>query len=98
MHEQPGRSWSLGDLARASSMSRTTFAQRFRDVAGTPPLAYLINWRMLLAQRELRDSDTRVGALAFTLGYSSESAFSSAFKRHLGESPTSYRLRLRDTS
>lgn len=95
IHEQPAKSWSLEDLARASSMSRTMFAQRFRDVAGTPPLAYLINWRMLLAQRELRGSDTRVGALAFTLGYSSESAFSSAFKRHLGESPLAYRTRVR---
>jgi AraC-like DNA-binding protein len=95
IHEQPARSWSLEDLARASSMSRTTFAKRFREVAGTPPLAYLINWRMLLAQRELRGSETRVGALAFTLGYSSESAFSSAFKRHIGESPLSYRTRVR---
>jgi AraC-like DNA-binding protein len=95
IHEQPAKSWSLEDLARASSMSRTAFAQRFRDVAGTPPMAYLIDWRMLLAQRELSGSDTRVGALAFTLGYSSESAFSSAFKRHLGESPLAYRTRVR---
>ncbi|RUR01553.1 AraC family transcriptional regulator [Labedella endophytica] len=95
IHEQPAKSWSLEDLARVSSMSRTTFAQRFRDVAGTPPLAYLIDWRMLIAQRELRGGDTRVGALAFTLGYSSESAFSSAFKRHLGESPLAYRTRIR---
>jgi AraC-like DNA-binding protein len=95
IHEQPAKSWSLEDLARASSMSRTTFAQRFRDVAGTPPLAYLINWRMLLAQRELRDGDTRVGSLAFDLGYGSESAFSTAFKRHVGESPSAYRSRVR---
>lgn len=95
IHEQPAKSWSLEDLARASSMSRTVFAQRFRDIAGTPPMAYLINWRMLLAQRELRGSDTRVGSLAFTLGYSSESAFSSAFKRHLGESPSAWRTRIR---
>ncbi|WP_458040852.1 MULTISPECIES: AraC family transcriptional regulator [Bacteria] len=94
IHEQPAQSWSLEDLARASSMSRSTFAKRFRDVAGTPPLAYLINWRMLLAQRELRKRETRIGALAFTLGYSSESAFSSAFKKQLGESPLAYRTRL----
>lgn len=98
IHEQPAKSWSLEDLARASSMSRTTFAQRFSGVAGTPPLSYLINWRMLLAQRELRSSDTRVGALAFTLGYSSESAFSSAFKRRVGESPSAYRSRVRQES
>jgi AraC-like DNA-binding protein len=95
IHEQPARNWSLEDLARVCSMSRTSFAQRFRVIAGTPPLSYLINWRMLLAQRRLRDSDSRVGPLAFDLGYSSESAFSSAFKRHLGESPSAYRARFR---
>jgi AraC-like DNA-binding protein len=95
IHEQPAKSWSLDDLARAAAMSRTTFAQRFKEAAGTPPLSYLINWRMLLAQRKLRAGDTRVGALASELGYSSESAFSSAFKRHLGESPLAYRTRVR---
>ncbi len=95
IHEQPARGWSLEDLARASSMSRTSFAERFRDIAGTSPLAYLINWRMLLAQRELRGGDSRVGPLAFTLGYGSESAFSTAFKRHVGESPSAYRSRVR---
>jgi AraC-like DNA-binding protein len=95
IHEQPAKSWSLDDLARAAAMSRSMFAQRFKEVAGTPPLSYLINWRMLLAQRKLRADDARVGALAFELGYSSESAFSSAFKRHLGESPLAYRTRVR---
>lgn len=97
IHEQPAKSWSLEDLAHASTMSRSSFAQRFRDVAGTPPLAYLINWRMMLAQRALRSGDIRVGSLAFTLGYSSESAFSSAFKRHVGESPLTYKTRARAT-
>ncbi|MFP7761655.1 AraC family transcriptional regulator [Marisediminicola sp. LYQ85] len=93
IHEGPARRWSLHDLARASSMSRSTFAKRFRDAAGTPPLSYLIAWRMLLAQRELRSRDTRLGPLASTLGYSSESAFSAAFKRHTGESPAAFRSR-----
>lgn len=95
IHEQPAKNWTLEDLARASAMSRSVFAQRFREVAGTPPQAYLINWRMLLAQRALRTTQTRVGSLAFELGYSSESAFSSAFKRRLGESPLSYKMRMR---
>jgi AraC-like DNA-binding protein len=91
IHEQPAKSWSLEDLARAAAMSRSTFAERFRQAAGTPPLSYLITWRMLLAQRALRSPDTRVGALAFELGYSSESSFSNAFKRHHGVSPSAYR-------
>jgi AraC-like DNA-binding protein len=95
IHAQPARGWSLEGLARAAAMSRSTFAQRFREVAGTTPLAYLIEWRMLLARRELRSGDARVGELAFALGYGSESAFSSAFKRHTGEAPLTYRTRIR---
>ncbi|WP_433223282.1 AraC family transcriptional regulator [Dactylosporangium sp. CS-047395] len=95
LHEQPGRAWELAELARAAGMSRTTFAARFRTVAGTPPLTYLARWRMVLAQRALRDPDVRVAALAAELGYGSESAFSTAFKREIGESPLRYRQRLR---
>ncbi len=96
IHGSPSRPWSLQDLARASAMSRTAFAERFREVAGTPPRAYLNNWRMLMAQRELRGGDTRIRSLALELGYSSESAFSTAFKRSVGESPLQYRSRARE--
>ena len=91
MHENPGRAWGLAELAHAAGMSRTSFAKRFRTVAGTPPLAYLSLWRMVLAQRALRDPDVRVGTLAAQLGYGSESAFSTAFKRETGQSPLHYR-------
>ena len=97
IHEQPGERWGLAELARAAGMSRTSFAERFRAVAGTPPLAYLSRWRMLLAQRALRDPDVRIGPLAAELGYGSESAFSTAFKREVGESPLRYRQRSRTT-
>lgn len=96
MHAEPGRAWSLEELARAAAMSRTSFAVRFHEVAGLPPLGYLTRWRMLLAQRALRDRDVRVGELAAQLGYGSESAFSTAFKRVLGESPLRYRRRVRE--
>ncbi|MBZ2194700.1 AraC family transcriptional regulator [Occultella gossypii] len=94
MHADPGEPWSLADLAAAAAMSRTSFAEHFRTVAGVPPLTYLARWRMLLAQRALRDDEVRVGALAARLGYSSESAFSTAFKRHVGLSPLRYRQSL----
>jgi AraC-like DNA-binding protein len=97
MHADPGKPWGLTELARTAAMSRTSFAERFRTVAGTPPLTYLNRWRMLLAQRALRDSEIRVGALAADLGYGSESAFSTAFKREVGESPLRYRYRVRST-
>ena len=93
MHAEPGRPWRLAELARAASMSRTTFAARFRLVAGMPPLTYLSRWRMLLAQRALREGGDRIAALASVLGYASESAFSTAFKREVGEAPRDYRHR-----
>jgi len=95
MHSEPGKPWRLEELAKAATMSRTSFSERFRSVTGVPPLTYLSSWRMLLAQRALRDSDTRVGDLAFELGYTSESAFSNAFKREVGVSPLRYRAAAR---
>ena len=95
MHEHPGTTRGLAELASAAGMSRTSFAERFRKVAGAPPLAYLSRWRMVLAQRSLRDPDVRVGDLASELGYGSASAFSNAFKREIGELPLHYRRQLR---
>jgi AraC-like DNA-binding protein len=95
LHTDPGRSWRLDELARAAAMSRTAFAERFRTVAGVPPLTYLSGWRMQLAQRALRHGDVRIGPLAVELGYTSESAFSTAFKREVGLSPLRYRASVR---
>lgn len=91
MHDEPGKPWRLDELARTAAMSRTSFAERFRDVSGVPPLTYLNTWRMQLAQHALRNNETRVGPLAFSLGYTSESAFSNAFKREVGVSPLRFR-------
>jgi AraC-like DNA-binding protein len=96
MHAEPARPWGLEDLARAAAMSRSAFARHFRAAAGMPAVTYLSRYRMLLAQRALKQSDTRVGTLAADLGYASEAAFSNAFKREIGESPLHYRNRVRD--
>ena len=87
IHGDPGRSWQLEGLARACAMSRTAFAVHFKATAGIAPLAYLIKWRMRLAEQALREEDISVGSLASRLGYSSESSFSNAFKRTTGKSP-----------
>ena len=91
MHGNPGRSWHLEELARACAMSRTTFALHFRKVAGVAPLTYLTEWRMRLAERALREETTLVAGVARSLGYTSESAFSNAFKRVVGTAPGRYR-------
>jgi AraC-like DNA-binding protein len=96
MHAEPARAWQLGELAKAVGMSRTSFAERFKAVAGVAPLTYLANWRMRLAERALRDGSEPVSALALSLGYTSESAFSNAFKRIVGLAPNRYRAAARN--
>lgn len=98
MHGDPCRSWHLDELAKACAMSRTTFAFHFRTIAGVAPLTYLTEWRMRLAERSLREENTSIAVIAQSLGYTSESAFSHAFKRIMGSSPKAYRNAARTSS
>lgn len=91
MHAEPGRKWTLAELAGVAGMSRTSFAERFRNVVGRTPLDYLINWRMRLAADRLRRTDDRVNVIALSVGYESEAAFSTTFRRVMGISPGRYR-------
>lgn len=91
MHGDPARRWHLDELAVACAMSRTTFALRFRTVAGIAPLSYLADWRMRLAERALKETKRPVALIAQSLGFLSESAFSHAFKRVKGRSPKAWR-------
>ena len=90
MHEDPARRWTLQDLAQRVGMSRSTFAQRFKETVGDSPMEDLTRWRMLLASDRLESSKDPVAAIALSLGYESESAFSTAFKRVMGCSPRQY--------
>ena len=95
MHAEPGRAFRLEELAKAAGMSRTSFAVYFKSTAGVAPLAYLAGWRIRLAEKSLREDDAPVSAIAASLGYTSESAFSHAFKRVTGRSPRDYRSEAR---
>ena len=53
LHRDPARAWTLPDLARASGTSRTVLADRFAQLMGESPLAYLARWRLQLGARRL---------------------------------------------
>jgi AraC-like DNA-binding protein len=95
LHENPARAWGLEELAYECGMSRASFAVHFKASAGITPLAYLTQWRMRLAARALLDGNDAISSLGFSLGYASESAFSNAFKRLVGEAPARYRANAR---
>ncbi|WP_333496939.1 AraC family transcriptional regulator [Kluyvera sp. CHPC 1.251] len=91
IHGEPARAWHLDELAKACAMSRTIFAQHFRETAGMTPIAYLTQWRMRLAEQALSEAGEQVAEVAQSLGYASVSAFSNAFKRETGLSPKAWR-------
>lgn len=86
MHEAPAHDWSLENLADQASMSRSVFANTFREHVGCTPGAYLQRWRIGLAQRALLQGRP-LRWIADTVGYGSEAAFSRAFKSCCGKSP-----------
>ena len=89
MHRLPARRWTVAALADEVGMSRSGFAARFSELVGMAPIEYLTRWRMLLAGRGLSRGEP-IGAVARSLGYDSESAFSTAFKREIGTTPRRY--------
>ncbi|MFC9914109.1 AraC family transcriptional regulator [Streptomyces sp. NPDC059862] len=93
MHTTPERPWTVAELARASAVSRSTLAARFKDTVGQGPLDYLTGWRIELASERLRKGTETLATIARAVGYGSESALSSAFKRVTGTSPRTYRNR-----
>jgi AraC-like DNA-binding protein len=90
MHGDPAYRWTLQELAARAGMSRSSFALKFKETVGASPMDYLTRWRMLLAADRLANSSDSISAIALSLGYESESAFSTAFKRVMGCSPRQY--------
>ncbi|MFC7246008.1 AraC family transcriptional regulator [Catellatospora aurea] len=91
IHARPAHPWTVAALARTVAVSRSTLAARFKKVIGQGPLEYLTGWRIELAADRIRRGDETLASIARTVGYSSESALSVAFKRVTGMTPRTYR-------
>ena len=94
LHRSPERSWSLQQLSRACSTSRSVLDERFRRLIGCPPMQYLTSWRLQLAAQRLRTTRKTVAEIADSVGYGAVAAFSRAFKRYTGFSPREWRRRI----
>jgi len=90
LHAEPASPWTVESLARRVGVSRSVLADRFTGMVGQPPMQYLALWRMQLASRLLLEGES-VAAAAGIVGYESEAAFSRAFKKIVGETPTTWR-------
>lgn len=91
IHSDPAAEWSVESLGRIANMSRSAFSNRFTELANMTPLQYVIFVRMQKAARLLVDSNDSLPAIAESVGYKSEAAFSLAFKRQFDVRPGEYR-------
>ncbi|MEM9717106.1 MAG: AraC family transcriptional regulator [Pseudomonadota bacterium] len=92
LHDNVAHPWTVKELAGNVGMSRSSFASRFTQVMGEPPLKYLTRWRMVVARQTLENSpNCTISYVAMSVGYDSEASFSVAFKRHFGKPPGGWR-------
>jgi AraC-like DNA-binding protein len=91
MHADPGRPWTVTELAKLAHLTRSSFSARYRTLTGEAPLAHVLRLRMRVAAREVRAGDRSIAAIARELGYSSDASFSRAFKRTTGLAPGRFR-------
>jgi AraC-like DNA-binding protein len=91
IHADPAHSWTVGELAKLSNLSRSAFADRFLSVVGQTPVAYLATWRLDRAAELLRYGRSPISEVGGRVGYTSQAAFSRAFKGRFAMSPLQWR-------
>ncbi|MEU6339382.1 AraC family transcriptional regulator [Streptomyces sp. NPDC046977] len=91
MLDDPGADWTIERLSRTAAMSRATFLRHFTRETGTTVGVFLTRARLMTAAELLTATDATVASVAGQVGYYSESAFSRAFRAHLGTTPARFR-------
>src|SRR5689334_2940484 len=86
---------SLAALASDAGLSRFHFCRAFKESTGLSPHAWLRQQRLEQAMNMLRDTDAPIATVAEKLGYASQTAFTAAFKKLTGETPSDWRRRMR---
>lgn len=89
LHADPAHNWELTEMADLAGMSRARFAARFREVTGETPVDYLASWRVMAAQRLLKQG-LQLKHVAYDVGYGSAGALTRVFVRKLGCSPAAW--------
>lgn len=91
MHAKPAAAWTIDELGSQVGLSRSALHERFVALIDQAPMQYLTRWRMQLAARLLRDTQSSVASIGLEVGYDSEAAFARAFKRLVGSPPAAWR-------
>jgi AraC family transcriptional regulator len=94
IEEHLGKKLPLDKLAEVTDMSASSFVRGFRTVTKMSPHRYILQRRIRRARDLLRDSKYSVAEIAYDLGFSSQSHFSTVFRAFVGDSPARFRQRV----
>lgn len=97
VRDEPGRGWTVEQMASVAALSRSVFAERFHSALGRSPASYVTEVRMEAAKRML-DAGRSVSDTSRSLGYTSDEGFSRAFRRSTGTTPSAWRVTARAPS
>jgi AraC-like DNA-binding protein len=97
VHGDIARPWTVAQLANVAGMSRAAFSAAFTRQVGQPPLSYVRGWRLALAHAALARGGADIASIGSRLGYTSQSAFTHAFRSAFGTTPNAVaRAMIRD--
>ncbi len=91
IHANPQHPWSLDSLAERVNMSRATLNRQFKKTVGVPPMAYILNWRIIKAKHFLEHSSKSIDQISELVGFSTARTLTKSFLRHYGLTPSQLR-------
>lgn len=91
IHQNPQYDWSLELLAKQVNMSRATLIRQFKSTVGVPPMAYILNWRMIKTYNLLKYSSKTIDQISELVGFSTARTLAKSFQRHYGLTPSELR-------
>jgi AraC family transcriptional regulator len=94
MLEHLSESLTLDELAGVIHLSRFHFCTAFRLATGKTPHEWLVIQRIEMARKLLEDRVLNITEVGLAVGYGTPSAFTAAFRKIVGCTPTDFRRRL----
>jgi AraC-like DNA-binding protein len=91
IQHNPGRHWSVDELAQRAHLSRAQFGRRFRTATGMAPARFMIQARLDRARQLMQETDMTLGQIAIALGYADVAFFSRQYRRYAGSPPSALR-------